>query len=117
MAKSFEKPAEQTFQIVEVTVTKQRLARAVNTVRSSGLLSTPPASRPIFQETLRKWEKAVKESSYICNQGSGFNRCLTRVQDATAEGHSRRPEQKKVFQCQTVTDELQYLMDFSQSIS
>ena len=27
-----------------------------------------PASRPVSQDTLRKWERAVRDQSYICNQ-------------------------------------------------
>ena len=50
--------------------------------RSSGLSSTPPVSRPMSQETVRKWEKLVKEFSYICKHAAGFNRCLIKVQDA-----------------------------------
>ena len=49
--------------------------------RSSDLPSIPLASGPISQEILRKCEKAAKNSSYVCHQAVGFNRCLTRVQD------------------------------------
>ena len=29
----------------------------------------------------RKWEKALKESSYVCNQAAGYNRCLEALED------------------------------------
>ena len=44
-----------------------------------------PPSRPISQDTLRKWEKAAKETSYVCNQSAGFNRCITKLQDNVQE--------------------------------
>ena len=50
--------------------------------RSSGLSSTPLASQPISQGTLREWEKTARESSYICNQSAEFNRFLHGVQDS-----------------------------------
>ena len=44
-------------------------------------LSTPvPASRPICQDTLRRWEKSAQGSTYICNQVNGFSRCPSKVQ-------------------------------------
>ena len=36
--------------------------------------------RPLPQETIRKWEKASREISYICNQVAGFNHCVTKLQ-------------------------------------
>ena len=30
---------------------------------------------------LRKWEKAARETSYICNQAAGFNCCVTKLQN------------------------------------
>ena len=44
--------------------------------RSSGLA---PASRPLNQDTLRRWEKLACEACYICNQAAGFSRCLSKV--------------------------------------
>ena len=37
--------------------------------RQAGLSSTPPASRRISQETMRRWEK-------LADQTASFNRCL-----------------------------------------
>ena len=30
----------------------------------------------VSQETLRKWERAARDQSYMCNQAAAFNRCL-----------------------------------------
>ena len=49
-------------------------------VKYTGLSSTPPASRRISQETLRRWERSARETSVICNQAASFNRCLFKVQ-------------------------------------
>ena len=48
--------------------------------KPSGLTVTPPPSRPIAQDTLRKWDKALHEGTYVCNQAAGFNRCITKLQ-------------------------------------
>ena len=47
--------------------------------KPSGLTVTPP-SRPIAQDILRKWDKALHEGTYLCNQAAGFNRCITKLQ-------------------------------------
>ena len=47
--------------------------------KATGTASTP-ACRPLAQDTARKWEKAIKESSYVCNQTTGFNQCITKLQ-------------------------------------
>ena len=48
--------------------------------RLSGLTSTTPASRTLSEDTLRSWEKAAREFTYICNQAAGLSRCLNKVQ-------------------------------------
>ena len=48
-------------------------------------LPSSPASRPVSQDTLRKWERAARDQSYICNQAAGFSRCLTKVQDSMSQ--------------------------------
>ena len=35
---------------------------------------------PLSQDTLKRWEKLARNSTYICNQASGFSRCLSQVQ-------------------------------------
>ena len=81
----------------------------------------PPTSRTISQETLRKWEKASDESSNICNQVAGFNRCLNKVQEnMQTQLKIIRTEQSKdklAGKVHTATDELQCLMNFNQFIS
>ena len=47
-------------------------------------LPSVPASRPVSQDTLRTWERAARDQSYMCNQAAGFSRCLTKVQDSMA---------------------------------
>ena len=42
--------------------------------------SIPPACQPLAQDTARKWENALKESLYVCNQATGHNGCLTKLQ-------------------------------------
>ena len=41
--------------------------------------------RPIDQDSLRKWEKVAKETTYICNQSASFNRCIPKIQDSVQE--------------------------------
>ena len=88
--------------------------------RYTGLSSTPPASRRIAQETLRRWERSAREASVVCNQAASFNRCLFRVQQ-------NMKDQLKVLKSEnkgkgsskgsTATDELNYLLDFNSSIT
>ena len=47
-------------------------------------LPSAPASRPVSQDTLRKWERAARDQSYMCNQAAAFSWCLTKVQDSMA---------------------------------
>ena len=88
--------------------------------RHSGLSSTPPASRRISQETLRRWEKSAREAIVICNQAARFNRCLFRVQQnlqdqlKTLRSESKGKSSSKV---SSAADELQFLMDFNFSIT
>ena len=46
----------------KVNSTYSRIAKA------AGIASTPPASRQISQDNLRRWEKSAREASIICNQ-------------------------------------------------
>ena len=88
--------------------------------RYTGLGSTPPASRRISQETLRRWERSAREASVVCNQTASFNRCLVKVQQ-------NMKEQLKVLKAEhkgkgsakvsPAVDELHYLLDFNASIS
>ena len=90
----------------------------ISTISST---SPQPPSRPLSQDTMRKWEKAAKESSYICNQSAGFNRCITKIQDAFQEQlHILQSELKKgksSVKAQGALDELLYLSSFNQNVS
>ena len=83
--------------------------------------SSQPSSRPIAQDTLRKWEKASKETSYICNQSAGFNRCITKIQDSVQEQlkilQNELGKGKSSAKAQTALDELHYLPRFNQNVS
>ena len=49
--------------------------------RAAGIAATPPPSRQITHDNLRRWEKSAREASTYCNQAAGFNRCLLKVQE------------------------------------
>ena len=49
---------------------------------ASRSLPTAHASRPVSQDSLRKWERAACDQSYMCNQAAGLSRCLTKVQES-----------------------------------
>ena len=87
--------------------------------RQAGIASTPPQSCPISQETLRKWEKTARESSVICNQAAGFNRCLVKVQqDIQSQLRAIKLEHKgkSAAKLSAAAEELQFLMDFYSGI-
>ena len=84
-------------------------------------LPSAPASRPVSQDTLRKWERAARDQTYMCNQAAAFSLCLTKVQEnmmsllkiiqgVTAKGKSST----KLHQA---TDELDFLVTFNRSIT
>ena len=87
--------------------------------RQSGLTSTPPASKHISQEALRR-EKSAREATVICNQAASFNRCLFRVQqDMQSQLKTLRVDSKGKGSSKAsgALDKLQYLMDFNSSIT
>ena len=87
--------------------------------RQAGIATSPPQSRPISQDTSRKWEISARESSVICNQAAGFNRCLMKVrQDMQSQLKAIRVKHKgkSSLKLSTATEELQFLMDFNSSI-
>ena len=83
--------------------------------------ASQPSSRPISQDTLRKWEKTAKETSYICNQSAGFNRCITKIQDSVQENLkallTELSKGKSSAKTQAALDELHYLTSFNQNVS
>ena len=88
---------------------------------SSGLSTPAPALRSISQDTLRRWEKLACESTYICNQTAGFSRYLSKVQSSMQAQLSviqaEKSKGKSSEKTSTATDEFQYLLNFSSSIS
>ena len=89
--------------------------------KASASSSSQPPPRPISQDNLRKWEKAAKETSYICNQSAGFNRCITKIQDSVQENlkilQSELGKGKSLSKAQAALDDLHYLTSLNQSVS
>ena len=88
--------------------------------RKAALASTPPASRRISQDTLRRWERTAREASVVCNQAASFNRCLFKVQaDMQSQLRTVRSEGKGKGSAKVseATEELQFLMEFNSSIT
>ena len=83
--------------------------------------SSQSSSHPISQDILRKWEKAAKETSYICNQSAGFNRCITKIQDKVQDNlralKAELGKGKSSAKAQAALDELDYLTTFNQNVS
>ena len=88
-------------------------------VRQAGIASSPPMSRPICQESLHKWERSARESTVICNQAAGFNRCLLKIQQSM---HSQlkaiqvEAKGKTPAKVSSAVDELKFLLDFNSSV-
>ena len=40
-----------------------------------------PASRPVPQDILRRWEKCAREGTYVTNHAVAFNRCTCDIQE------------------------------------
>ena len=99
----------------KVNSTYSRIAKA------AGVSSTPPASRQISQDNLRRWEKSAREASTVCNQAAGFNRCLYRVQDNMKTQlkiiKTDMAKGKSSSKAAGAADELQFLMNFNASIT
>ena len=86
--------------------------------------SYPPAgplSRPISQESLRRWEKAARENSYIINHAAGFNRCSTELHDKMSQNinllSSRISKGKAPREVSGALNDLRDLMAFHQKVS
>ena len=86
--------------------------------RKAGMASTPPASRRISQDTLRRWEQTAREATVICNQVASFNRCMFKVQqDMNSQLKTvRQSKGKGSTKSSEALDELQHLMEFNSSI-
>ena len=98
-----------------------KLNSAFTRIAKQNVANTQPAVRQLSQDTVRKWEKAAKESSYICNQAAGFNRCITKLQDSVQEQvrilHNEMGKGKSSAKAQSALDELHYLTTFNQNVS
>ena len=90
-------------------------------IAKQSVANSQPTVRPLPQDTVRKWEKSAKESSYICNQAAGFNRCITKLQDSVQEQvrilHHEMGKGKSSAKAQAALDELHYLTTFNQNVS
>ena len=87
--------------------------------RQAGIASSPPMSRPISQENLRKCERSTRESTVICNHAAGFNRCLLKIQEnMNTQLKAIRVESKgkTAAKVSSAVDELQFLLDFNSSV-
>ena len=89
--------------------------------RAAGIAATPPPSRQITHDNLKRWEKSAHEACTYCNQAAGFNRCLLKVQENM---HSQLKairtdlgKGKCSSKVSMAVEELQYLTDFNSSIS
>ena len=49
--------------------------------KASSYPQSGPASRPVPQDILRRWEKCAREGTYITNHTAAFNRCTSEIQD------------------------------------
>ena len=88
--------------------------------RKAGMASTPPASRRISQDTLRRWEQTPMVATVTCNQAATFNRCMFKVQqDMNSQLKTVCLENKGKGSTKSseALDELQHLMEFNSSIT
>ena len=89
--------------------------------KASSYPPTGPQSRPISQESLRHWEKAARENSYIINHAAGFNRCSTELQDKMSQNInllcSRISKGKAPKEVSGALNDLRDLMAFHQKVS
>ena len=84
-------------------------------------LPTAPHSRAFSQDILRRWERAAREQSIMCNQAAGLSCCLTKVQHEMFTQiknlHSVKGKGRSSERTQQTVDELEYLLTFNHSIS
>ena len=96
-----------------------KLNHSFSRVARRNLPSAPP-SRAFSQDLLRRWERAAREQTIMCNQAAGLSRCLTRVQDSmnsqlkTLRLDSKGKSSEKMKQA---VSELEYLTTFNRSVS
>ena len=87
--------------------------------RLSELTSPAPALHTISQDTLRRWEKSTRETTYLFNQAAGL--WLNKVQQGMTSQlkilQSEHRKGKSADKVGVATEELQYLMNFNSSIT
>ena len=49
--------------------------------KASSYPQSGPASRPVPQDILRRWEKCAREGTCVTNHAAGFNHCTSEIQD------------------------------------
>ena len=89
--------------------------------RASAYPSAGPPSRPIAQESLRRWERAAREDGYIINHAAGFSRCSTELEDKMSQNIallcSRLNKGKAPRDLSNALNNLRDLMAFHQWVS
>ena len=98
-----------------------KINSAFSRIAKPNIANSQPSARQISQDTTRKWEKGAKESSYICNQSAGFNRCITKIQNSVQDQlrilQAELGKGKSSAKAQSALDELHYLTSFNQNMS
>ena len=82
--------------------------------RQAGIATSPPMSRPISQENLRKWERSARESTVICNHAAGL-----KIQESInnqLKAVKVESKGKAAAKVSSAVDELQFLLDFNCSV-
>ena len=69
------------------------------------------------QGTLRHWEKAARESTYVCNQTAGLNKSNRACRHSWEFYSQNKLKGKSAGKVGAATEEFQYLMNFSTSIT
>ena len=89
--------------------------------KAAAYTATGPPSRPISQESLRRWERTAREDSYIINHTAGFNQCSTELQDRMSQNISllsaRLSKGKAPKDVTNALNDLRDLMAFHQRVS
>ena len=89
-------------------------------MQSDSKIIRAPTSCTLSQDTLRHWEKAAREST-ICHQAARLSRCLSKVQQGLQTQlralQSENIKGKSAGRAEIATDELQYLINFSYSVT
>ena len=95
-----------------------KLNSAFSRVARQSLPVAPP-SRTFSQEMLRRWERASREETIMCNQAAGLSHYLTKVQDAMSSQlknlHADKGKGKSSERTQQAVEG--YLVTFNRSIS